>query len=93
MLAVGGLVLWQAGLGPGVAVVAAIPTYRHAWRRPHEESWIFYACSGAATTVGLWSLDAWTVATVAFSLYLVLLCGSLVAVVLIRRAVALGPRE
>jgi hypothetical protein len=53
-LAILGVVLWQLSNNPNIALLfviladcfAIIPTYRHAYLYPHEETWITYLIGG-----------------------------------------------
>lgn len=89
-MAAAGLVAWRVTGDPGLATlaavaadaIAAVPTVRHTLRAPHEESWLFYSSGGASAAIGLLTLERWTVATAGFSVYLVVLCSALVALIL-----------
>ena len=93
LIAVAGLAAWKATGDPGLATIAAItadgvaavPTLRHAWRAPEEESWLSYSFGGVAALIGLGALEQWTVASAGFSAYLVVLCAALVALICTRR--------
>lgn len=90
-----GIVLWQIFNSPAIAVIATItidlvggiPTILHSWKKPHEETWItfFLAMLGGVFTV--LAIDAWTVTSVAYPLYLVIINFTYVAILLGRSGV------
>lgn len=57
--AIAGIILWQLFNSPTIGVLAsvtldfigALPTLKHSWIKPHEETWPTYALSGVG---GLW---------------------------------------
>lgn len=76
-----GLVLWLIFSSPKIAIVAsiaidlvgALPTLKHAWQKPHEETWLafFLAAVGAAFT--LLATSKWTVTALAYPLYILVI--------------------
>lgn len=88
-----GLTLWLIFNNPTVAIIAtisidliaALPTFRHAWLKPGEETWQTYFISGVGATIGLFSLAALSVDRYAYPLYLVLLGLTLSSVIVVRR--------
>lgn len=95
--AIVGLVLWLVFNSPTVAIVAtiaidliaALPTYRHSWLRPNEETWQTFFVSGVGATVGIFSLAAFSIDSLAYPLYLMLLGLTLSGTIIVRRR-ALG---
>lgn len=88
-----GLALWLIFNSPTVAIIAtisidliaALPTFRHSWLKPNEETWQTYFISGVGATIGLCSLAAFSVDSYAYPLYLVLLGLTLSSVIVLRR--------
>lgn len=78
--AVIGLILWQLFDTPLIAVFAsvtidligALPTFRHSWRHPSEETWTAYALAGVGAFIALFALDSYAWISVSYPLYIVL---------------------
>lgn len=78
--AVLGLVLWLVFNSPMIAIVmtitidliATIPTLRHSWNLPDEETAITYTLGAIASLLTLLSLGEYTVAAWVYPLYLLL---------------------
>lgn len=76
--AVVGLVLWLVFNSPAIAIIAAItidligsiPTVKHSWQQPHEETWITFALSGLAGGLTLLAVGGWQITAVAYPLYI-----------------------
>lgn len=76
--ALAGLVLWLGTNSPALAVVTtmtidfigSIPTYRHSWVRPHEETWTTFAISSAGALCTLLALHAWRLTAILPPAYL-----------------------
>lgn len=92
-LAIIGIVLWQATHSPDLAIVCTIaasfigslPTYRHAWRRPREETWQFYALDGfSAAVASLAAADA-TFTALGYPVFIIVSDISILGVVLLRQ--------
>ena len=75
-------------LAIAVNVIGSIPTCLHGLREPHRESYFPFACAlGSVGAVLLFAIPApWTVASVAYPLYLVIDCGTIMACIAIGRA-------
>ena len=88
-----GLTLWLVFNNPVVAIVAtvlidlvaALPTFRHAWLKPQEETWQTFFISSVGAATGLASLSSFTVASLTYPVYLFLLGLSLSATIVARR--------
>jgi hypothetical protein len=88
-----GLGLWLLFNNPTIAIIAsividliaALPTYRHSWLKPGEETWQTFFVSGIGAAVGLISLGALTVDGYAYPLYVMLLGLTLSMTIVIRR--------
>ena len=89
-----GLVLWWIFNSAAVAVAAmvaidfigALPTIRHAWLSPAEETFSTYALSGAGAVFGLCALSTYNWVDVPYVLYVVIINVVFVAVILVSRA-------
>jgi hypothetical protein len=76
-----GLALWWMFDSAAVAVAAmvaidlagAIPTIRHAWLSPAEETWSTYALSGVGAIFGFFALTRFNWISVPYVLYVVLI--------------------
>jgi hypothetical protein len=98
-----GLVLWLVFNSPSIAVIAvvtidllgAIPTIKHSWDKPHEETWIAYALSGLGGGITLLLADRWQATAVVYPLYILLINFVLVAIILLspHRKLAGEPAE
>lgn len=87
------LVVWYMSKDPNLAIIfsilsdlmAAIPTYRKIWYYPNSEAPIFYAGGIFSDSTGLITATKWTIASVSFALYLILLDVSLLVLIFYRR--------
>jgi hypothetical protein len=92
-LALVGIVLWKLTNEPSVAITVAIaasfigtaPTYRHAWRKPHEETWQAFALDGSSAVLAALSVANWNYVSLAYPVYIALSDASLAAVISGRR--------
>jgi len=86
-----GLVLWLVFNSPAVAVLAAvtidlvgaIPTFKHSWVKPHEETSITFALSSVGGLLTLLVTESWAVTAVAYPLYIFVVNAVLSAVILL----------
>jgi hypothetical protein len=91
--AVVGLFLWWIFNSPAIAIIAAIvidlvaslPTLKHAWERPQEETWITFALSGLGAALTLGAVSHFMVTSAASPIYLVLINGLMTSVILFRK--------
>lgn len=91
--AVVALALWFIFDSPAVAIVAAvtvdaiafIPTFRHAWVKPYEETWQAYGITLVAAALALLSLQSYSLASLTYPIYLLLTDILLVGIILRRR--------
>lgn len=75
-----GLVLWAIFNSPTAAIIFAVsidligslPTVRHAWVRPGEESWEAYAIAGVAGALAIMALHSFTWASLTYAVYVAL---------------------
>lgn len=91
--AIVGLILWFVFNSPTIAIVAtiaidliaALPTFRHSWLQPGEETWQTYFIGSAGAALGILSIEDFSVNSLAYPTYLLLLGLSLSAVIVGRR--------
>ena len=92
ILAVVGIVLWRITNSPDLAItftitasfIGSLPTYRHAWRLPREETWQFYALDGFSAIVAVTSVAHFNFIGLGYPVYIVLSDYSIMGVVLAR---------
>jgi hypothetical protein len=91
-----GLVLWQLFNSPTIGVWAAIiidfvgliPTLRHAWKAPQEETTITYALvfvGGILSVAAALLIGSWSVTAIGYPLYSALSLGSVVLIIFWRK--------
>ena len=74
-----GLLLWQLFDSPAAAVIAsvvidfigAMPTIRHSWQKPHEETWLAYAISSFGGVLAVFSLENYNWVSLPYAIYIV----------------------
>ncbi|WP_433607895.1 hypothetical protein ACQP2P_34010 [Dactylosporangium sp. CA-139114] len=77
-LALIALVAWVTFRDAGASVMlavtadllAAVPTFRKAWKDPHSESLMIYACVATSAGITLLTVDRWSLAEAGFATYL-----------------------
>jgi hypothetical protein len=92
IVSVAALVVWLSLDNPTLAILFAIladlmggiPTLRKAWSAPETEHPSVFVWSAANATITLLTIDHWNVQTWAFPAYIVLICGILALLVLLR---------
>ena len=85
-----GLALWLMFNSPAVAVMAAIaidlvgsvPTIRHSWLKPHEETWVTFGLSSLGGACTVLVAGSWRITAIAYPLYIVVANVLLVAAIL-----------
>lgn len=90
--AVVGLILWQLFNSPAVGVVAsvsidfigALPTIRHSWREPGEETWLAYALAGFGGALAIAALHSYNWTSLTYAVYIVLV-NALLSFIIIAR--------
>ncbi len=95
--AVCGLILWLIFDSPEIAIIAVViidfigvlPTLRHGWLKPGEETWQSFALGSLAALLILLSLTKYDVAGLSYPLYLIFGDG-IVAIAIIYRRKSLG---
>ena len=79
--AIMGLILWQLFNSPGIGVVASVivdfigvlPTRRHCWYKPGEETWSTFALSGVGGIFAILALSSYNVTSLTYAIYIVLI--------------------
>lgn len=88
-----GIPLWLLTGQPTLAVLilmcvdfaGGLPTLRHAWAKPHEETWQTFAISILAGALTLASLQRYDIVALAMPLYIFLFDSSLMLAIFYRR--------
>jgi len=73
-----GLALWLVFNSPGIAVLASmvidfigcIPTIKHSWQKPHEETWFTFALSSLGGGLALLAVRSWALTAIGYPLYI-----------------------
>jgi hypothetical protein len=99
-LALAGIVVWRFTGQPEIAVliavsidlVAALPTWRHAWIAPFNETWQGFSLAACAAMVTLFTISQYTLVSLAFPLLVLTNCSVIVSIILYRRS-AVGRRR
>ncbi len=94
--AVIGLILWLAFNSPAIAIIASIiidfiaamPTLRHSWLHPKEETWQTFGVLVVASTLTIISLSVFSVTSLAFPLYLLLINAAIALTIIYRHRIA-----
>jgi len=92
-LALLGLALWIQTGDPSLAVIfsicavliAALPTWRHAWLKPFEETWQGFAIAVLAGTLTIFSLNYFTFIALAYPIVTIFNSSVVVSIILRRR--------
>jgi hypothetical protein len=88
-----GFVLWAIFNTPAAAVIfsvtidfiGAMPTIRHSWRKPGEETWITYAMAGIGGLLAIFAITNHNWTSLTYAVYIVLINALLTSVLLTRR--------
>ncbi len=78
--AIVGIILWQLFNSPAIGVVAsvtidfigALPTIRHSWLKPGEETWSAYALAGLGGALAIAALNNHNWTSLTYAIYIVL---------------------
>jgi hypothetical protein len=89
--AIVGIILWQVFDSPEIAVIAsvtidligALPTIRHSYQKPDEETWVTYALAALGGVFGLLALETYNLINTPYVFYVVIINTALVAVILL----------
>lgn len=76
---------WAVVLAVFADGIAAIPTILKSWSKPRSERALTYVCSALAASTSFFAVEAWTFTIVAFPAWLVVMCLSIAAIIMIRR--------
>ncbi len=95
MLAVLGIILWQVFDDPlialyvsiGVDFIGLLPTLRHSWQKPFEETWQTFAIGALAPVFGFFALDNFSQLNTSYLIYVLLADIALTTTILYRRSV------
>ncbi|GAC1390967.1 MAG: hypothetical protein NVSMB46_01910 [Candidatus Saccharimonadales bacterium] len=76
-----GFLLWFLLNSPAAAVIAAviidfigsIPTLRHSWKQPYEETMSTYAIAGIGGVLALLTFSSYTVTSLSYPIYIVII--------------------
>jgi hypothetical protein len=90
-----GIALWLIFNSPGLAIIAAIlidvigglPTLKHAWEKPYEETWITFMLSGLGAMFTVFAVNEVSITALANPLYLVIINFVFTAVLLSRHKI------
>lgn len=96
--AVVGIILWQLFDSPVIGVVGAVlidfvgalPTVRHSWIDPSEETWQTFAIAGVGGVLAILALDTYNWISLPYAVYIVGINAVLAYVIVTRRRVAEG---
>jgi hypothetical protein len=96
--AIVGLVLWWAFDSPSIAVLASVtidligslPTVKHMWQKPLEETWLTFALSSLSGLCALIAATSIAVTAIASPIDILFVNGVFVAIILVRRKHALS---
>lgn len=91
--AIAGLVMWLIFNSPTIAIIfslsidliGGLPTLRHSWLKPAEETWQAFLIGGIASIFTLLSLGQYRLADLAFPVYFVLFDLTIVLIITYRR--------
>jgi hypothetical protein len=98
--AIVGIILWQLFDSPAIGVMAsvtidfigALPTLRHSWLRPGEETWSTYALSGIGGVLAILALDTYNWVSLPYAVYIVL-ANAVLALIIVNRRKAIASRQ
>jgi len=90
--AVVGIILWQLFNSPVIGVLAsvaidfigALPTIRHSWKKPGEETWSTYALAGLGGALAMVALTDYNWISLPYAVYLVLI-NAVLALIIVNR--------
>ena len=79
--AIVGLILWQLFNSPAIGVIAsvsidfigALPTIRHSWKSPHEETWITYGLCAIGGVFAIAALSNYNWVSLPYAVYIVII--------------------
>lgn len=88
-----GVILWQIFDSPAIAIVMSVavdligmlPTLRHSWLEPKEETWQTFVIGSIAAILTIVSLEAYNINNLLYPVYLALANGAIACIVVMRR--------
>lgn len=91
--AVAGIILWQLFDSPLIGVVGAVaidfvgalPTLRHSWQKPWEETAFSFVLAAIGGIFAVAALQAYTWISLTYAVYIVLIDGTIAAIILSRK--------
>jgi hypothetical protein len=97
--AVVGIILWQLFDSPALGVVAsvtidfigALPTIRHSWKAPREETWSTYALAGLGGAFAVAALSNYNWTSLTYAIYIILI-NALLSFIIVSRVRAVDSR-
>lgn len=90
--AIVGIILWQIFDSPTIGVVASVtidligglPTVRHSWQKPDEETWITYAMAGIGGIFAILALSTFNWISLPYAVYIVVINAVLSSIIIYR---------
>ena len=90
--ALSGFVFWFLFNSPAAAVIAvvtidlvgALPTVRHSWLKPEEETWLTFAMAGIGGLLAIFALKTYNWTSLTYAVYIVLINAVIVFVIINR---------
>lgn len=90
--AIVGLILWYIFNSPAIAIAASIlidligslPTLKHAWQKPDEETWVTFALSGTGAALAIFAATSVRVTSLAVPIYIVAINAAFTSILLSR---------
>lgn len=91
--AIVGIILWQLFNSPQLAVIAtvtidfigALPTLRHSWQKPSEETWQTFMLGSIASAFGVLALTQYNLVALSFPLYLTIVNAVTASIIVMQR--------
>jgi hypothetical protein len=91
--ALAGLLLWWWFNSPTIAIIAAVsidlvgalPTVRHSWLKPNEETAISYVLSALAAFLAILALTDYNFNSLLYALYLFVADGTIAGILIVRQ--------
>ncbi len=88
-----GFVVWAVFDSPGAAVIftvaidfiGALPTIRHSWLKPNEETWATYTMGGTGALLAIFALTSYNWTSLTYAVYIVLINIVFTTILLTRR--------
>jgi hypothetical protein len=91
--AIVGLILWLVFNNPTIAIVATVaidflallPTLKHSWTHPEEETIITFALAGLGAVFSVFAITSWTITGLTYPIYITFANFLLVSILLARK--------